>query len=67
MSRFIFEAARVFDGRNEPADELYDVVVADGMIQEVEVAGKIASSQATRIACEGRTLMPGLIDAHVHV
>lgn len=40
------------------------VVVEDGVIREI-VEGPAASGEV--IDCGGRTLMPGLIDAHVHV
>jgi imidazolonepropionase-like amidohydrolase len=40
------------------------VVVEDGVIREI-VDGPAASGEV--IDCGGRTLMPGLIDAHVHV
>ena len=42
------------------------VLVEDERIVEVR-SGEIAAGAADTIDCGGRTLMPGLIDAHVHV
>lgn len=52
--------ANVFTG----AVETGDVVVADGWIAGV---GPYAWEAADRIELEGRTVIPGLIDAHIHV
>ncbi len=43
----------------------HSVLVEDDRIVEVS-AGEISSPDAQAIDCGGRTLMPGLIDAHVH-
>ena len=66
MSITIFENCAVFDGI---ADELrpgLGVVVENNEIKEVSER-KIRLSDARRIDVGGRTLMPGLIDAHVHI
>jgi imidazolonepropionase-like amidohydrolase len=42
------------------------VVVEDGVIREV-TAGGAGAVTGDVVDCRGRTLMPGLIDAHVHV
>jgi imidazolonepropionase-like amidohydrolase len=55
----------VFDGES-PELIRADVLVAEGRIQEV-ADGRLGAVDATRIDLAGRTLMPGLIDAHVHV
>ena len=47
-------------------DDARHVLVADGVIKEIS-AKLIASPGAQRIDLEGKTLMPGLIDCHVHV
>ena len=67
MRQLLFRNARVFDGTNADCAEGMSVRVADGLIQEVE-AGPLKSGDGVQvIAAGGRTLMPGLIDAHVHV
>ena len=65
MSMIELRNARLFDGINDECPEGMSVLVEDGTIREV--ADKpIKSADAQRIDVGGRTLMPGLIDAHVH-
>jgi imidazolonepropionase-like amidohydrolase len=66
MASFLFSGGRFLDPR---ADELRDgveVLVEDGLVREVSDR-PIRSEAATRVALGGRTLMPGLIDAHIHI
>jgi imidazolonepropionase-like amidohydrolase len=63
MSATLFENARLLDGTINQAGH---VLVEDGMIREVSDQ-PIRSAAARRVDLRGRTLMPGLIDAHVHV
>ena len=58
-----FEHVRVFDG--EALQPATTVVIADGKIVQVG-AGEVPAG-AQRIDGTGKTLMPGLIDAHAHV
>lgn len=53
--------------RGLPAPFPATVVIADGRILDVAPPGVALPDTATVIPGEGRTLMPGLIDAHVHV
>jgi imidazolonepropionase-like amidohydrolase len=62
---FLLVNGLVFDGESPELARL-DVLVADGVIQEVSPS-PISAEGATRLDLGGRTLMPGLIDAHVHV
>jgi imidazolonepropionase-like amidohydrolase len=65
MIPLLFRNARIFDGRSADCAEGMSVLVADGLIQEV--SGKpIKAGKARVIEVAGKTLMPGLIDAHVH-
>ncbi|NSY46588.1 amidohydrolase family protein (plasmid) [Agrobacterium tumefaciens] len=65
MTAIIFENARIVDGTVDRPSEPVQVLVEGGSIREVEK--NIASASAQRIDLSGKTLMPGLIDAHVHV
>jgi imidazolonepropionase-like amidohydrolase len=60
----LFENCLIFDGHS---DVLFpgNVLVHDGRIAEIS-DHPITIRQATRIDVGGRTLMPGLIDAHAH-
>jgi len=65
MSALILRNARVFDGFHADCAEGVDVLVADGLIREVS-ARPLASGDARVVDLAGRTLMPGLIDCHIH-
>ncbi len=62
----IFENARVLDGRTPHGEHDRHVRVENGRICEVSDR-PIRSASARMINLKGRTLMPGLIDCHVHV
>jgi imidazolonepropionase-like amidohydrolase len=62
----VFRNARVLDGREEAALEDQDVVVEGNLIKDV-TAERVSVSGTKVIDLGGKTLMPGLIDCHVHV
>ncbi len=63
--RVLFKRARIFDGLSADCADGMNLLVADGRIQEIS-SQPIASDEAQVIDAAGRTLMPGLVDAHVH-
>jgi imidazolonepropionase-like amidohydrolase len=67
MSAILFTNAAVFDGQGPELLTGSEVLVADGLIQEVAQRGVSRPQDCEVIDLEGRTLMPGLIDAHVHI
>lgn len=62
----LLRGAKIFDGETPDLLEGFEVLVGDGRILELSDR-PIKSDEATVIDLRGRTLMPGLIDAHVHV
>jgi imidazolonepropionase-like amidohydrolase len=65
MQTLLITNARVFDGRSADCAEGMFVLLADGLVQEVSnVRPKAAAARV--IDAAGRTLMPGLIDCHIH-
>jgi imidazolonepropionase-like amidohydrolase len=56
----------LLDPRQDALRDGMQVLVEDGIVREVS-ATPIASDSAERIDLGGRTLMPGLIDAHIHL
>ena len=65
----VFENVKVFNGTSSKLSEPSNVLVAGNTIRAIST-GPIASPagmEVTRINGEGRTLMPGLIDAHTHL
>ena len=65
MASVLFTNARIVDGTAAERGDPLSVLVEGGTIREV--ATSISSSGAEIVDLKGRTLMPGLIDAHVHV
>src|SRR5260370_36706615 len=66
MTAFIFADCAVLDGTHDERREDHHVLVEGARIREVSDR-PIKSASAETIGLAGRTLMPGLIDAHVHV
>src|SRR6266850_2035952 len=66
MASTVFENAALFDGVNPEITGGMSVLVEGNEIKEVS-ARRIEADEAERIDCQGKTLMPGLIDNHVHI
>ncbi|CAH1651848.1 Imidazolonepropionase-like amidohydrolase [Hyphomicrobiales bacterium] len=66
MSTILFQNADILDGRSDEALAGHHVLVENGEIREVSDK-PIKSSSAVVVDLAGKTLMPGLIDCHVHV
>ncbi len=65
MAQILINNCRIFDGTNEDCAEGMFVLVEDATIREISER-EIKAERAQRIDVGGRTLMPGLIDLHVH-
>jgi imidazolonepropionase-like amidohydrolase len=59
--------ARIIDGKGGPPDGLGWVLVRDGRIDATGSGADAPPEDARTVDSEGRTLLPGLIDAHAHV
>jgi imidazolonepropionase-like amidohydrolase len=66
LASFLFRNLRLLDPNWDEARPGHEVLVEGDLIKEVSDR-PIAAAGATAIDCGGRTLMPGLIDCHVHV
>jgi imidazolonepropionase-like amidohydrolase len=66
MSVYHFKNFEMLDPEAGELRGGHELVVEDGTIREVS-AKPIKLATASVIDCSGRTLMPGLIDSHVHV
>ncbi len=63
-----FVGARIIDGTGSPAIESGVLVVRDGRIEAVGAGDAVeVPPDAEQIDLSGRTLMPGLVNAHGHV
>lgn len=65
----LFENVRIFDGTSDQLSAPSNVLVVDNKIEQISTGSIAAPSdrEVLRIAGEGRVLMPGLIDNHVHI
>lgn len=67
MASFLFANASVLDGQSKERREGHHVLVEGVRIKEVSDRPIATGTADRRIDLAGRTLLPGLIDAHVHV
>jgi len=65
----LFENVRIFNGSSDRLSPPSNVLVVGNVIQTISIApvAPPAGTLVQRIEGGGRTLMPGLIDAHVHM
>jgi imidazolonepropionase-like amidohydrolase len=70
MAGILISNCDVIDGRGNPPARGMDVLVENNRIERVEAAGRdgaLAAADFVRIDGTGKTVMPGLIDAHCHM
>src|SRR3984957_14704050 len=65
MGSTLFKNARIFDGVSENCPEGMQLLVERGVIRELSDK-PITAGDVQIVDVGGRTLMPGLIDAHIH-
>jgi imidazolonepropionase-like amidohydrolase len=66
MTSYLFHGGRFLDPRRDALADGVHVLVEGDRIKEVSDR-PITAASATRVDLRGRTLMPGLIDAHIHI
>jgi imidazolonepropionase-like amidohydrolase len=62
----VIRDARIFDGVSEQLSASRDVLIVDGVIDSIGESLE-APPESIEVDADGRTLMPGLINAHAHV
>lgn len=62
----LFKNARIFDGEADRLSAPMDLLVEDGVITHIGSGAPVLES-ALIIDAQGKTLMPGMINAHAHV
>lgn len=63
----LFQNVRIFDGTSAALSQPSNVLVKGNVIERISTAPIAVEQGFTVVAGGGRTLMPGLIDAHVHM
>jgi imidazolonepropionase-like amidohydrolase len=64
----IFQAESLIDGTGAPPLRNVEIMVENGVIQEIAPVGSVPRPAAARtFAVPGTTVLPGLIDVHVHL
>ena len=64
----LFEGARLITGDGRPPIEHAAFVVQDGRFTQIGATGQLpAPAGARRVDLTGKTVMPALVDAHVHL
>lgn len=66
MTQILLRNFELLDPDHDEVRGGYELLVEDGFIKEVS-SKPIRADNATVVDCGRRTLMPGLIDSHVHV
>ena len=66
MTQFLFTGGRFLDPRQDELRDGIEVLVEGNQVREVSDR-PIAAPNANRIGIGNRTLMPGLIDCHIHI
>ncbi|MFC4312436.1 amidohydrolase family protein [Steroidobacter flavus] len=62
----LLRGARIISMSDAGVFERGDILIADNRIKAVAAMGEIAAPSAKVIDVSGKTIMPGLIDAHAH-
>lgn len=62
----LFQNVRIFDGKGASLSAPSNVLIKSNKIERISTEAIAAEPGVTTIAGNGRTLMPGLIDAHWH-
>jgi imidazolonepropionase-like amidohydrolase len=62
----LYAGGRIFDGRGQMRDD-HGVMVDGRQIQSVAPLAEFEGYQGARVDTSGATLLPGLIDCHVHL
>ena len=67
MKYKLFKNANLIDGNGGDVQELVSVLVEGDRIKEISKKRSAPQYVEEVVDCDGNTLMPGLIDAHLHL
>jgi imidazolonepropionase-like amidohydrolase len=66
-NQIIFSNVRVFDGSSQQLSLPVNVFIKGNNIEKIDAKPIVVSGDVVNINGKGKTLMPGLIDVHVHL
>lgn len=64
--RILLANCRLFDGTNAPIRDGAAILIEDGKIARVGLASDAVPEGTVRLDVAGRTVMPGIVNCHVH-
>lgn len=64
---FLLRAGTMFDGKSAEVRKNMDLLIQNGRISEIRPAGGFAGAEFPVWNCEDKFVMPGLIEAHLHL
>ena len=64
-AKLLIEHARLIDGFGGPPAENVSILISAGTI--VRIAQQIVDPEAKKLDASGLTVLPGIVDSHVHV
>lgn len=67
QNQLLLENVSIFDGKSQHISAPVNVLISGNIIQTISAAPITVEQNVTKINGGGRTLMPGLIDVHVHM
>lgn len=67
QEQILLENVRVFNGKSQAVSPSVNVLISGNIIQAISTAPVSVDQHTIKINGRGRTLMPGLIDVHVHM
>lgn len=65
--QILFENVRIFDGKSKILTPPSHVLISGNVINSISLAPIPVGTDVLKINGQGKTLMPGLIDVHVHM
>jgi imidazolonepropionase-like amidohydrolase len=63
----LFKNVRIFDGKNNKLSDPMNMLITGNKINKISPSPILVSKNTQIIEGNGRTLMPGMIDTHVHI
>ncbi len=65
--KIVIHAGRMIDGTGAEPSRAVDILIENGRIQAILPQGEMAVEYAFHLDVQNKTVLPGLIDTHVHI